>query len=105
MPGGVTFDRRGEMFVTAQIQQSKPDEESWGHPSNEVLRLHSRDGGRTFGFDLVSEPDDSTSHWLPNIERPTGHNQVPSQPGILYTAGPPGEGLKDLLPNRVYWMS
>ena len=42
-------------------------------------------------------------HWLPNLERPTGHNRV-DVPGVMYTAGVTGEGCHDILSNAVYWM-
>jgi hypothetical protein len=41
---------------------------------------------------------------LPNLERPTGHHAIPDEPGILFTAGSGGGGLKDLaLKNQVLW--
>lgn len=103
--GGVTFNPRGEMVIAATLQKAKPGEETWGHASNEVVRFTSADGGKTFSFAYVSKPDASISHWLPNIERPTGHNTVPDHPGILYTAGPAGNKNTDLLSNGVYWSS
>ncbi len=103
MAGGITFNERGEMIITAQVQKAKNRESTWGHPTNEVVRFRSTDGGDTFQFAVVSKPDPQTSHWLPNIERATGHNQVPKCPSILYTAGPPGQKNSDLLSNRVYW--
>jgi hypothetical protein len=48
-------------------------------------------------------PDPSVAHWLPNIEKPTGHNRLPERPGIIYTAGPPGQKNTDILCNGVYW--
>ena len=102
MTGGVSFNDVGDLFATAQIQQCKR-EDTWGHPSNEVVRFRSADRGRSFAFDLLSQPDDSISSWLPNIERHTGHNEIPGLAGVIYTAGPPGPGLKDILTNRVYW--
>ena len=105
VPGGVTFDRRGGMILCAMLQQVKPDEERWGHPSNEVVRFRSGDGGKTFQFGLLGQPDRNVAHWLPNLERSTGHNAVPDSPGIIYTAGPPGGKNTELLANRVYWSS
>jgi hypothetical protein len=102
MAGGVTFNECGEMTITAQVKKIRDSESSWGHATNEVVRFRSTDGGDTFQFAVVSKPDPQTSHWLPNIERATGHNQVPDRPSILYTAGPPGQKNTDLLSNRVY---
>jgi hypothetical protein len=91
------------MVVTAQIQ--KPDEgaSTWGNPTNEVVAFRSNDEGRSFSFDLASHPNRDRSHWLPNIERPTGHHAVPTSPGILYTAGGPGDKNTQLLSNEVYF--
>jgi len=101
MPGGITFSESGEMFVVAMIQKRQDDESSWGHPSNEVVQFRSADGGKTFSFALVSRPDAAVSQWLPNLERATGHNHVPAGPGVLYTAGDPGEKNTQLILNRV----
>lgn len=71
------------------------------HPAVEIVALC--DGDDDIKFRAISEFDASTSHWLPSIERPTGHNQVASRPGILFTAGPAGNKNTDLLNNRVYF--
>lgn len=104
MPGGVTFNRAGELLVTATLMRVGAGEETWGHPTSEVVRLASADGGATFSFELISPPDRAVTHWLPNVEKPTGHNRVPGRPGILYTAGPPGGKNTEILSNRVYWL-
>ena len=101
--GGITFDSRGETVVVATLQKLEGDESGWGHPSNEVVQLRSVDGGASFEFSMVSSEDQLESHWLPNIERPTGHHQIGSDVGILYTAGGPGPALKDLLSNKVFF--
>jgi hypothetical protein len=103
MAGGVTFNDQGHMMVTATLQNAAPEEDTWGHRTNEVVELTSTDGGGTFSFRLVSEPDGQTSHWLPNVEKSTGHNAAPGRPGVIFTAGPPGEKNTDILSNRVYW--
>lgn len=105
MPGGITFSEHGEMFVVAMIQKRRGNESSWGHPSNEVVQFRSADGGKTFSFSLVSRLDSNASQWLPNIERATGHHQVPPNPGVLYTAGIPGEKNTQRLSNRVFFAS
>jgi hypothetical protein len=105
LEGGVVVNRHGHMTVAATLQKSGLEEDdSWGHSTSEVAQLTSTDGGGSFSFQLVSEPDEKTAHWLPSIERPTGHNGLPDRPGSLYTAGPPGKGLKDILSNGVYWV-
>jgi hypothetical protein len=102
--GGLTFNRKGDMFAAATLQNAAQGEETWGHSANEVAQFTSTDHGKTFSFQLISEPDAKTSHWLPNIERATGHNTAPDRPGVIFTAGPPGDGLKDILSNGVYWV-
>jgi hypothetical protein len=104
MPGGMTFDRKGHLIATATIQDAGQGEQSWGHPTSEVIRFCSTDGGRTFSARLVSQPDASVAHWLPNIEKPTGRNAPADPPGIIYTAGPPGTKNTDILANGVYWV-
>ena len=103
MPGGMTFNPRGDLIVSATIERVAEGEESWGHAANEVVLLASRDRAETFSFELASKPDPETAHWLPNIEKPTGHHAPGTRPGMIYTAGPPGEKNTDLLSNGVYW--
>jgi hypothetical protein len=102
-PGGITLDDRGEMVVAAMMQKPKADEPTWGHPSSEVVVFRSQDGGKTFSFAVISRPDRAVAQWLPNIERATGHHQVPADPGVLYTSGGPGEKNTDLLSNKVFF--
>jgi len=78
----------------------------WGHPSTEVLRLWSDDEFTTTYSEILGPVDEREPHWLVNIERATGHNRVPAEPGIIFTAGIAGAGLKDLkLENRVLWQT
>jgi hypothetical protein len=104
MPGALTFNCGGEMTVAGTIQRVDEGEEGWGHASSEVVLLTSADRGKTFSFELASQPDPKTAHWLPNIERLTGHNAVPDRPGLIYTAGPPGKKNTDILSNGVFWV-
>ena len=60
------------------------------------------DPGRT--FEQISETDPSTAHWFPNLQRPLGHAGVGARPGLIYQAGPAGDGLSDLLTNEVYYV-
>lgn len=102
-PGGITFNGRGEMIVAAMMQKPGAGEPTWGHPSNEVVAFRCPVGGKKYSFAVVGRSDHAESHWLPNIERTTGHHQVPADPGILYTAGGPGEKNTDLLSNKVFF--
>lgn len=102
-PAGVTFTSGGKMVIVAQIEPPVDGASTWGGPGNEVAAFRSSDGGRRFTFRLVSPIDGTRAHWLPNVERATGHNRVPEQPGLLYTGGGPGEGTMDLLSNHVFF--
>lgn len=108
MGGGMSFSDSGRATIVAVVLNPPPEEraplKAWGHPSTEVVRLWSDDGLKTFKSEVLAPIDPHQAHWLPNIERPTGHNHVPEEPGIIYTAGAPGGGLKDLdLNNQVWW--
>ena len=102
-PAGVTFTSSGETVVAAQIEPPVDGASTWGGPGNEIVAFRSPDGGRSFTFSLVSQPDGNRAHWLPNIERATGHNPVPENPGVLYTGGGPGVKNSDLLSNQVFF--
>ena len=41
---------------------------------------------------------------MPNIERPTGFNEMPPEPSFIYTDGVRGDTLDDQLSNLVLWM-
>ena len=102
-PSGVVVTPKGRIVVTAHLQQAKDARDAWGHPSNEVVQFISQDRGQTFRFRQVSQPDPMRSHWLTNLERSSGHNQISERPGLIYTAGPAGAGLTDILANEVWW--
>lgn len=110
MPGGLTFTAEGRRVVVATLQHPQDDEKTWGHPTNEVVRLAwpagtaAGDRGEV-SFDLWSEPDAQRANWLPNIERSAGHHEVPEAPGIIHTVGPPGETNRDRLENDVIYRS
>ena len=104
MPGGLAFNDSGQLFVAATVQDPKKEEQGWGHPSSEVVELAPANGQRELSFRRVSRADPERAHWLPNIERHTGHNEVPDRPGLIYTSGPSGEENTELLSNKVYWV-
>ena len=51
----------------------------------------------------LASPTAKEARWLPNLEKPTGFNEVPPHPGMVYTEGVAGAGLGDVLRNRVWW--
>lgn len=104
MTGGVTFSESGRLTIVAQVVKLGPDEQDWGAPTTEIVRLWSDDEWATFRSEVLEPVDAKEPHWLPNVERASGHNRVPDVPGIIYTAGATGGGLKDLgLGNKVWW--
>lgn len=108
MGGGMVFSDSGRATIVAVVLNLPPEERAplkeWGHPSTEVVRLWSDDGCKTFKSEILAPMDPLQTHWLPNIERATGHNRVSDEPGIIYTAGGAGPGLSDLeLNNQVWW--
>lgn len=104
MPGNICFNKKGELFIVAQIQNVGTNNihKTWGHASNEVVLLHSKDQGQTFSFQLISAFNPDLPNWLPSIERPTGHNQIENQPFILFTSGNKGNNNLEKLSNEVY---
>ena len=102
MAGGLALNKKGNLVGVATVQKPAEGEKTWGHASNEVIRFESRDGGRSFSFETLSNVSPEVSHWLPSIERATGWNVVPERPGVIFTAGGAGDKNTDLLlGNRV----
>ena len=103
LPGCMTFDTENRIHAAMSIIDPPQDESSWGHASNEAVLIQSSDRGMSFSARLVAPPDPAKSRWLPNLERPTGHNRVAS-PGLIYTSGAPGGTNKELMSNEVFWV-
>lgn len=107
MGGGMTFSDSGRATIIAVVLNPPLEDRTlqgeWGHRTTEVVRLWSDDGLQSFQSEFLSPPDATETHWLPNIERQTGHNQVPPEAGIIYTAGGPGAHVLDLEPNNHVW--
>ncbi|MEO6002551.1 MAG: BNR-4 repeat-containing protein [Opitutus sp.] len=108
MGGGITISDSGRITLVAVVVNPSPEEagtlKEWGHPTTEVVRMWSDDGLKTIHSEVFEPMDAHVPHWLVNIERATGHNAVSDEPGIIFTAGIAGGGLKDLsLANRVMW--
>jgi len=107
MPGGIAIGADDRIFIALTATEIKVLDDlkyrGWGSPRNEVVWLESSDGGRSFSAKMISKPDPSRAHWLPNVERPTGHNRV-GVPGVIYTAGTRGENNKQIVSNGVWWV-
>ncbi len=105
LPGGLSISTDGHWVAVATA--TSPDvvdaTDRWGHPSSEVVRFTGALGESSeVSSRVVSLPDDDVPHWLPNIERTTGHHDVTGVPAVIYTAGEPGETNEDILSNGVY---
>ena len=99
----VVFDASGRLVGVATTE-NVADKAPWGDAASEVVRFVSADGGATFAMEQLSTTDPDTAHWFPHLERPLGIVPPPASPGILYQEGPSGEGLMDILTNRVIWV-
>jgi hypothetical protein len=104
MAGGLSFDSGGQLHGVAQLQTGEQNQKVWGDATNEVVQFTVSDDN-SVRFRPVSRFDSQTSHWLPSIERATGHNKVPEEPGILFTDGSAGSTNVESMSNRVYFHS
>jgi len=93
--GGVSFDDKGHLHLSATLRSI------WADPESEIVRFLSTDGGETFTGEIISPNNPSKPYWLPSIERRTGFNSMKSMPAIIYTGGEAGSSLKDILDNEV----
>jgi len=101
--GGIVFNGAGQPIIVTPVINLADGKQFWGHPSTELMRFDSSDGGRTFTATLVDEPNPAHPRWMPNLERPTGFNEVPVHPGMIYTDGDCGSGCNDVMQNKVVW--
>ena len=104
MHGGVSFGSSRQPTVAATMMHISVDGIDWGEVTTELVRFRSQDGGETFVGEAFEVPSPSEPRWMPNLERPTGFNEMPAEPALIYTDGVRGEGLGDALSNRVYWL-
>lgn len=104
MHGGVAFGKDGQPMILATVMDIGVDGIAWGDLSTEVVSFRSNDHGRTLTGEIAGMPDPDSPRWLPNIERPTGYNEMTVYPGFIYTDGVRGDTLGDRLSNRVWWV-
>ena len=103
MDGALHIAPDGRVFIVlALMKPESVSEGNWAHQNAEIVGLRAPDIGGKFRVDLLSKPDMTVPHWLPTLERPTGHNRV-DVPSVMYTDGVAGEGCHDILSNGVYW--
>jgi hypothetical protein len=104
MHGGLSYGASGQPLLVGTIMQVPLERHEWGEPSTEVVRFRSSDGGKTWSADVLDTPNSDLPRWMPNIERPTGFNEMPLYPGFLYTEGVRGDSLDDQLSNKVWFI-
>ena len=104
MHGGVSFGSSGQPVVAATMMHIAVDGVDWGEVTTELVRFRSQDGGETFVGEAFALPSADEPRWMPNLERPTGFNEMPPEPALIYTDGVRGEALGDQLSNRIYWL-
>jgi hypothetical protein len=102
--GGVSFGADGTCHIVGVMMQLKSGVHEWGETTGEIVRLRRAPGEEAFTVDIYNAPDANSPRWMPNVERPTGFNEIPDRPSFIYTDGVRGRGLHDQLSNRVYWV-
>lgn len=103
MGGAIAFKGNGQPVIVAVLVDLADGEQYWGHPTSQLVQFDSTDGGQTFTSKLIGGKDPEQPQWMPNVERPTGFNDVPEIPGMIYTDGGRGAGCDDVLKNKVLW--
>ncbi|GMW00424.1 MAG: hypothetical protein AMXMBFR84_15610 [Candidatus Hydrogenedentota bacterium] len=105
-PGGIAFSGNGELHAVLTLvgKPAGPEDSLWGHPSSEIAHFVSQDNGRSFVGSVITEVDAAVPRWLPNLERPTGHNRTESAPHFMFTEGVRGGTNTELVQNRVYFV-
>ena len=104
-PGEVVVGAEGRicMALTSVDRRGDAEASTWGAPSCEVVWMEAGSFDGDLTASVVSAIDPATPAWLPNLERPTGHNAV-KRPGLIYTLGGRGEKNTEILANDVYWV-
>lgn len=108
---GITFNNKGQISIVATIQNIKKEERdarafiAWGHPSNEVVCFQAKDINSPFIFKKISQFDDKTPNWLPNLERHLGFNEVSESHTVIYTSGVPAKNNNATTSNKVFFTS
>ena len=105
MHGGISFGANGQPIIVGTVMQIHTGRHEWGEVTTEIVRFRSTDGGVTLVADVLDAPDPENPRWMPNLERPTGFNEIIDQPGFIYTDGVRGDALHDQLSNHIWWIS
>ena len=103
MSGGIAIKGNGQPVIVSPLVNLDDGEQYWGHPTTQLVQFDSEDGGASFTSKLLGGKDAEEPQWMPSIERPTGFNDVPDKPSMIYTDGGRGAGCDDVLKNKVLW--
>jgi len=88
----ITFDNEDTLYAFCTVEKALARNVNWwGHPSQEVVLLTSKDKGVHFEVLQISELDPLKPNWLPSIERPFSGQSI-GVPSLLFTHGGPGKG-------------
>jgi hypothetical protein len=101
-PGTISIGESGRIYITLTAVRAEEGESLWGHKNSAVVWFESDSFGGPFDVQALTSLD-GTPRWLPNLERPTGHNTV-QRPSLIYTQGGPGEKNTQVISNDVQWM-
>jgi hypothetical protein len=102
LPGGLTITDDGRMTMVLTMANDTAQGNLWGTTSSEVLWVESADGGQTFTSRVISEIDPNIPHWLPNLEKQTGFNELmTNNPAVVYTAGQRGSNNNEIVSTEV----
>ena len=104
IPGGLCIDEAGRIHMVLTIAPPKKSI-GWGNPADEIAYLVAVRNGSPLTARQISPGNLREPHWLPNLERLTGHNRIAAAPGILYEAGGTGRKTTAILANQVWWYS
>lgn len=92
----------GQMTAVLLMADDSNETTLWGAPSSQVVWARSTDSGQTFESEIISRQNTPGPNWLPNIEKPTGFNQVAADPNVNYLSGERGVNNHAILTNNVY---
>jgi hypothetical protein len=103
-PGVVSIGEGGRIYLALTSVDRRIDAEAslWGNPSSEVVWMEMDSFDGEIASRVISAIDPETPAWLPNLERPTGHNGV-KRPSLIYTLGERGGKNTEIVSNEVYW--
>ena len=92
------------MALTLVKPKEPADPATAARPAQDIALFRSQGGIAKFSCEILPFDEATRNRWLPNLEVQTGFNTVTERPGLLYTEGERGDGLDDVLNNKVHWL-